>query len=423
MTTKFYALYTHEEYVDKMAQLITPRVERLVQRLLGIARYEYSDGRYPGFSSEIISCHYPLRDDHVEHINRVIVGHLMLRCAQLAYFSSRLDPTLSEDKRASYDNNLQVLGKLFRGEHDLPKQPTHLKQQLVFALAILHDVGKTAFLNDAGHEERAGKLVEKILESIQGSIGLDTTDVSLGRTLIENHTMLGTLVQGERSSYEVFEWLKRNRSRIYSPEMFLSYLLLLNSVDLSGYRYMPIILDHYWIRRYMKFSTSSTVQEYASAPVKFAEYRLRELARSSVSDFGDTQSKKRFHEATKNELMRLDLETQKTIGRMWIRDALYFIVDFNRWGVGNAHRWTNDYASLYVRFFNALAKIVIQAGADTIAYRQGDNPDPRTAAPERLQRLLERLKKDKCVVDSDSFQNKEGTIEFTINNEGLLVGA
>lgn len=451
MTEKLEALYEDNDYVNKMAELIAPRVERFVHHLLGIAPYEYSDGRYPGFSSDIISCHYPLRDKDIEHINRVVVGHLMLHCNQLVYFSSRLNPTLSKEERASYDKNLQFLGKLFRGEEKLLDQPAPLKPQLVFALAILHDVGKTAFLEDGGHEERAGKLVEKVLRHIckkedydeRNTLGLDDTDIPLGRALIENHTMLGTLVQGERSAFEVFEWLKRNSTHI-SQEMFLSYLLLLNSMDVSGYRYMPIILDHYWIKKYKEFSEISVVRDHANNPIAFAKYRLRELARNNVADFGDIKEdevKQAFHKDSLEAFEKLlDEATQRKIGYMWIRDALYFIFDLNECGNGGKY-WPTEYARIYVSFFEALAQIAIKGSADIVAFRKGNNTvkDHRTANPERIQKLVEKLKnyvveckpndghkirlkklEEKGVVAEDSFQEEGATVEFTINEEGQL---
>jgi hypothetical protein len=416
------ALYSDDDCLDRMAELITPRVERFVQRILGIARYEYSDGRYPGFASEIIGCHYPLRDGHIEHINRVIVGHLMLRFEQLAYFSNRLDPTLSKEVRASYGKRLQDLGKLFRGEYYPDQQPSPLKQQLVFTLAILHDIGKTQFLNDAGHEERAGELVERVLDRMKGPLGIGDTDVFLGKTLIENHTMLGTLVQGERSAWEVLSWLSDQITTLETQQTFLSYLLLLNSMDLSGYRYLPIILDHYWIERYMDFSTLKALERHASMPVEFAEYRLRQLARSDVSDFGDINEKETFHTATRTEMGYLDSPTRDMIGKMWIRDALYLIISVNKMNIADKGFWNNEYANSYVKLFRSFAEIALDKGVNTLAYRQGDNQNPRTADPPRIEKLLERLREDHMVVEFGSFVNKQGCVEFTIRDDGMIVG-
>ncbi len=420
----FGALYEDDAWLDEMTKLIAPRVERFVQRLMGITRYEYSDGRYPGFSSEIISFHYPLRDDHIEHINRVIVGHLMLRCEQLAYFSSRLNPTLLKSERDSYDEDLQALSKLFRGEDQkkITKPPEPLKQQLVFALAILHDVGKNAFMEDSGHEERAGKLVEKVLDKIKKSIGIDNVDVSLGRVLIENHTMLGTLVQGERSAWEVREYLNTKLTDPNSQEMFFSYLLLLNSMDLSGYRSLPILLDHYFIEKYMDFSNFSKVQKYANEPLLFAKYRLCMLARSHLSDFGDIPDKESFCDAAKTEFGELKKDIQDKIGRMWVRDALYFIFALNKCGTTQSGGYNKDYAILYVKFFKTLAEILIETDANIIAYRLGNNGVSKTdaAKPERLQKFSDRFENNDEVYKNLT-KNSDGIVEFTINEEGLLV--
>lgn len=416
------ALYNDGDCLDRMAELIAPRVERFVQRLLGVARYEYSDGRYPGFVSEIVGCHYPLRDDHIEHINRVIVGHLMLRCEQLEYFSNRLDPTLPNEVRANYGKKLQDLGKLLRGEYSLNQQLLPLKQQLVFCLAILHDIGKTQFLNDAGHEERAGELVERVLARIQEPLGIGDTDVLLGKTLIENHTLLGTLVQGERSAWEVLSWLANQIKEFKTQQLFLSYLLLLNSMDLSGFRYLPIILDHYWIERYMDFSTLSAIERYANTPGKFAEYRLCQLARSDLSDIGDTKEKDTFHAATRMEISHLDSRIQGMIGKMRIRDALYLIISVNKMGIADNGFWNNEYARPYVKLFRSLAEIGLDEGVNTIAYRQGDNENPRTLDPPRIKKLLKNLQEDNRVVKLGSFVNKQDCVEFAINDEGMMVG-
>lgn len=424
MAETLYALYQDDVYVAKMADLVAPRVERFVQRLMGIPRYEYSDGRYPGFSADITGCHYPLRDDHIEHINRVVVGHLMLRCSQLAYFSSRLDPTLSREERATYDRHLDHLGRLFRGETGPKEQPV-LKQQLVFALAILHDVGKTGLLDDAGHEERGGALVEQVLKRLQVPLALDVDDIRLGRALIENHTMLGTLVQGERSAYEVYHWLHNN---IKAPllQKFLAYLLLLNSMDVAGFRYAPILMNPYWLGRYLDLSDISTIERCADAPIEFAERRLKEMARAEVGEAIMSPDKEEFHAQVHQELQGLKPDVKTRLGTMWIRDTLYFIIRVNEMGTRKGDwneegDWSNHYAKCYVRFFEALAMIALQTNAKMIAFRRGDNPLLREQMPAGVHELLKNLAAGHRVV-SGAFQSEApiDRVEFTINEKGML---
>jgi len=390
---------------------------------MGIVSYEYSDGRYPGFASEIISCHYPLRDDHIEHINRVVVGHLMLRCGQLPYFANRLDATLSREERSVYDRQLQHLSKRFRGEKTGDSPPFPLKQQLVFALAILHDIGKTAFLPDGGHESRAGGLVERILGEMEKSLNIDPSDTAIGRVLIENHTMLGTLVQGEHSASEV----AKLRDAV-SPDLrrqLLYYLLLLNSMDLSGYRYLPIMLDPYWTSRYIAFSDSTALDKYANDPGLFAEYRLRELARGSIGDVGDLPRKEAFHEACRKGMASLGPESRRRIGTIRICDALYLIIAINGSAIARFGAFNEKYAPIYVRLFETFARIAEHTGAQTLVFRKDasdpDNTDPRIAGGSRIEELVGKLSRGETVVDLASF-SKGAAATFTIDETGQIVG-
>jgi len=56
-------------------------------------------------------------------------------------------------------------------------------------------------------------------------------------------------------------------------------------MDLSGYRYFPIVLDPYWNEKYNRISLDFGTVEKLS-PEEFVAYRLRELARVSIPDVG-----------------------------------------------------------------------------------------------------------------------------------------
>ena len=332
MTTNPEDLYKDRQQVGKTAARIAPEIERFVQRLLSLSSDKCPKESALDFSAEIIGCHHPLTDQHVAHINRVVVGHLMLRHNQLAYFSQRLGPAFSTKERRDYERSLHVLANLVRGTANTSRPP--LKPQLVFALAILHDVGKTRLLEDSGHEERAGELVEQVLERLQRPLSLAASDVLLGRKLVENHTMLGTLVQGERSAHEVYHWLQNHIRPPLSHKAYLAYLLLLNGMDVAGYRHTPIILTPYWLDRYVELSSISKLEKYADAG--FAERRLCELARDKLTDVGDEPRKAAFHSQVRQELQGLSSGVKTALDTMWIRDALYFIMRVNERGITEA---------------------------------------------------------------------------------------
>lgn len=422
MAVNFQVLYSDQQLVDKMARQVAPRVERFAHKLLGIESYEYSDGRYPGFPSEIVGCHYPLSDAHVEHINRVVVGHLMLRCGNHAYFASRLDPTLTREDREKFDMQLQSLGGLFRGVGRPTYARSPLNQMLVFALAILHDIGKTAFLPDAGHEERGGALVQAVLERIQSSLGIRGDKVELGRILIENHTMLGTLVQGERSACEVLQYIRSTFPNNVRQQEFLSYLLLLNAIDLSGYRYHPIILDPYWAERYFDFSGLNTLNGYATNPEEFGLYRLRELARVDISSYGNTPGNAPFFVRCKQLYEDLDQDFRDAIGRIRIRDALYFIIDFNALASDQAGL-PDSHSDKYVALFKAFADVALAAAAHTVSFCRGTNASARSVDPPRLGRLMANIRGGCPLRDLQQFVktgNTGGLVEFTIDHDGYI---
>ena len=118
----------------------------------------------------------------------------------------------------------------------------------------------------------------------------------------------------------------------------------------------------------------------------------------------------------------LDSPIRDMIGKMWIRDALHLVISINKMGIADRGFWNNEYANLYVKLFRSFAETVLNTGVNTLAYRQGDNQNPRTADPPRIAKLLERLRKDHVLVEFGSFVKKQGCVEFTIRDDGMIVG-
>jgi len=265
-----------------------------------------------------------------------------------------------------------------------------------------------------------------VLERLKRSLGLEDSDVLLGRWLIENHTMLGTLVQGERSAYEVYHWLCNNIRPPLSHKVYLAYLLLLNGMDVAGYRQTPIIMTPYWLNRYIELSSVSQIKEYVEDAQRFAERRLCELARAEITDVGDEPQKSAFHRQVRQELQGLTLDEKTVLGTMWIRDALYFLLRVHERGIAKARwnqtgGWSTDYARCYVRLFQALARIALDANAQAIAFRQGCNSNPKEEMPSGVDELLESLAAGRSVVSGAFRQKKPAhTAEFIISVNGLL---